>query len=122
MLLTAFFGAVENGWYVVKSKWLAEEIENMEQRVTESGKTRADHAKGEHDDRVFGAAQAYFTQHRHDLMVLRQKLRYEDPSDGRIMIETGPSKLNIVIPGEKWLNSKLLTDERTKQRAVRSAF
>ena len=122
MLLTAFFGAVENGWYVVKSKWLAEEIENMEQKVTESGKTRADHAKGDHDDRVFGGAQAYFTQHRHDLMVLRQKLRYEDPSDGRIMIETGPSKLNIVIPGEKWLNSKLLTDERTKQRAVRSAF
>jgi hypothetical protein len=118
MLLTAFFGAVENSWYKVRSKWLAGEIEEMEQKVTESGKTRADHARGEHDDRVFAAAMAYFTMHRHDLMVQREKLRYEEPSDGRILIETGPSKLSIVIPGDKWLNSKLAKDEKSRSRDV----
>ena len=118
MLLTAFFGAVENSWYLVRSKWLAKEIEEMEQKVTESGKTRADHAKGEHDDRVFAAAQAYFTMHRHDLMVLRQKLKYEDPSDGRIAIETGAARMTIQIPGEGWMQSKLAIDERVKRKGL----
>ena len=119
LLLSRFFGAVENGWFVVRSKWLAEEITDMEQKVTESGKTRADHAKGEHDDRVFAAAMSYFTLHQHDIMVERLKMRYESPSDGGIFIETGPCRQTIEIPGEKWLNSKLLTEGGARNREAR---
>ena len=119
LLLSRFFGAVENGWFIVRSKWLADEISDMEQKVTESGKTRADHAKGEHDDRVFAAAMSYFTLHQHDIMVERLKLRYESPSDGGILIETGPCRQTIEIPGAKWLNSKLLTDAGASGKQAR---
>jgi hypothetical protein len=119
LLLSRFFGAVENGWFIVRSKWLADEISDMEQKVTESGKTRADHAKGEHDDRVFAAAMSYFTLHQHDVMVERLKLRYESPSDGGILIETGPCRQTIEIPGAKWLNSRLLTGAAASSKEVR---
>ena len=119
LLLSRFFGAVENGWFIVRSKWLADEISDMEQNVTESGKTRADHAKGEHDDRVFAAAMSYFTLHQHDIMVERLKLRYESPSDGGILIETGPCRQTIEIPGAKWLNSRLLTGAAASSKEVR---
>lgn len=103
MLIGSSLGAVENRWYVVRSKWLAEEISGIEQRITESGKTRMDHETGEHDDRVFAAAMSYFTMHRHDLMAARMKMRYEEPSQSGIIIEHGPSVPTIVIPGsEKW--------------------
>src|SRR5208337_3470553 len=103
-----FFGAVENGWYVVRSKWLAQEISGMEQRITESGKTRVDHESGEHDDRVFGGAQAYFTMHRHDVMAARMKKRYDAPSGEGIIIEKGPSVPTITIPGSKRWSEHLI--------------
>jgi hypothetical protein len=108
MLLGAFFGAVENGWYVVRSKWLAEEMSGMEQRITDSGKTRVDHESGEHDDRVFRAAMSYFTMHKHDLMAARMKKRYDEPGEKGIIVEHGPSMQTIVIPGSKKWNSQNL--------------
>ena len=109
MLLGAFLGAVENGWYVVRSKWLAEEICGMEQRITESGKTRMDHESGEHDDRVFAAAMSYFTSHKHDLMASRMKKRYDEPKSGNMIIEHGPSTQTITIPTMKgWAASQHL--------------
>ena len=122
LLLSRFFGAVENGWYVVRSKSLAEEIAGMEQKVTESGKTRADHAKDEHDDRVFAAAMAYFTLHQHDVMVERLKKRYESPQDGGILIEKGLPSMTVEIPGKAWLSSRLQTSERTRSRAAALSF
>jgi hypothetical protein len=89
LLLSRFFGAVENGWYQVRSKWLAQEISGMEQKVTDSGKTRADHESGKHDDRVFAAAMSYFTLHQCDVMAERMKKRYDAPSDEGIVIEHG---------------------------------
>jgi hypothetical protein len=102
MLLGAFFGAVENGWYLVRSKWLAEEIIGMGQSITAGGKTRLDHESGEHDDRVFAAAMSYFTMHRHDLMAERSKKRYDIPAEGGIIIERGPSVMTTEIPGGKF--------------------
>ena len=102
MLLGAFFGAVENGWYLVRSKWLAEEIIGMGQSITAGGKTRLDHESGEHDDRVFAAAMSYFTIHRHDLMAERSKKRYDIPAEGGIIIERGPSVMTTEIPGGKF--------------------
>ena len=110
MLLGSFLGAVENGWYAVRSKWLAEEIQGMEQRITESGKTRMDHESGEHDDRVFAAAMAYFTVHKHDLMASRMKTRYDCPETGNIVVEHGPSVQTVTIPQMKgYLSSRHLT-------------
>lgn len=97
LLLSAFFGAVENGWYLVRSKWLAQEIAEMEQRVTESGKPRADHEAGKHDDRVFAAAMSYFTLHQCDVMAERMKKRYDAPSGEALVIEHGPAVAGQII-------------------------
>ena len=102
MLLSAFEYAVENGWYVVRSKWLQDELKELEQKVMASGKTRVDHASGRHDDRVFAAAMAYWTLHQRDEMMTRMKLRYEKPSEGGIIIERGPSVMTTEIPGGKF--------------------
>ena len=91
LLLSRFQSAVENGWYVVKSKWLAEEIEKQEQKTTAGGKTRSDHEAGGHDDRIFGAAMAYFTLHQCDVMALRMKKRYDEPTKSKLVIEKGPA-------------------------------
>ena len=102
MLLSAFESAVENGWYVVRSKWLQDELKELEQKVMASGKTRVDHASGRHDDRVFAAAMAYWTLHQRDEMMARMKLRYEKPSEGGIVILRGPSVMTTEIPGGKF--------------------
>ncbi len=112
MLLSSFFGAVENGWYVVRSPWLMEEISGMEQRTTDSGKTRADHERGEHDDRVFAAAMSYFTFHKHDLMAERMQKRYESPSESSIVVESGQCTQSIVIPGETWWKYQQAKEDR----------
>ena len=108
LLLSRFLGAVENGWYVVRSKWLAAEIAGLEQRITESGKTRVDHESGEHDDRVFGGAMSYFTLHQNDIMVERMKLRYDVPADKGIIIEHGPSVMTVNLPAMKGWPGKSL--------------
>lgn len=105
LLLSAFLTAVENGWYVVKSKWLAEEIKNLEQRVTASGKTRVDHESGEHDDRVFGAAMSYWTLHQVDIFAERAQMRYSRHDDGELKIERGPALTKTVIEGGKFWQS-----------------
>lgn len=107
LLLSSFQYAIENGWYVVKSKWLAEELKSQEQKMMNSGKTRVDHESGGHDDRIFGGAQAYFTLHQSDVLIERAKLRYEIPQNNEIIIEKGPSVQTIIIPGQAWFDSKM---------------
>ena len=104
LLLSRFFGAVENGWYTVRSKWLAQEISEMEQKVTDSGKTRADHESGKHDDRVFAAAMSYFTLHQCDVMAERMKMRYDAPSSEGLVIDSGPAvgAQYVVDGGSLW--------------------
>lgn len=104
LLLSRFFGAVENGWYTVRSKWLAQEISEMEQKVTDSGKTRADHESGKHDDRVFAAAMSYFTLHQSDVMASRMKMRYDQPQSQELEIEHGPAMgmQTVLTGGSLW--------------------
>jgi len=82
MLLNAFKFAIDNGWYKVNSKWLMEELEGHEQRITESGKTRSDHARGKHDDRIFSAAIGYFIQHDLDTLMEREHIRANTARSG----------------------------------------
>lgn len=99
LLLTAFQGAVDGGWYVVRSKYLMSEMETHEQRTTASGKTRSDHESGGHDDRLFAAAQSYFTMHQRDVLSERDKKRYAEPDDGGIEVDIGPSKMVVELTG-----------------------
>ena len=101
-LLSNFLSSVENGWYVVRSKWLADEIKGLEQRVTGSGATRVDHASDEHDDRVFAAAMSYWTFHTLDVMAERSKKRYDRADEVDLVIERGPAEMQIQIPGGKF--------------------
>ena len=80
MLLSAYKHAVDNGWFKVNSRWLLAEMEGHEQRTTESGKTRADHQSGKHDDRLFAAAMGYFTNHDLDAMMEREHKRCLQPT------------------------------------------
>lgn len=80
MLLDSYKNGCSNGWIKVNSKWLLQEMEGHEQRVTEGGKTRADHARGKHDDRLFAAAMAYFTHHDLDVMMEREHKRCQAPT------------------------------------------
>lgn len=80
MLLDTFKNAVNNGWYKVNSRWLLEEMEGHEQRVTEGGKTRADHASGRHDDRIFASSMAHFTLHDLDVLIEREHKRCLQPT------------------------------------------
>jgi len=102
LLLSAYQYALDGGWYVVRSKWLAQELCNLEQKVMPSGKTRVDHESGGHDDRVFAGAQAYWTLHQNDCMMERAKKRYEEPDDGDILVETGHAAMTVEIPGGRW--------------------
>lgn len=108
MLLSTFQYAVENGWYVVRSKWLAEELRALEQKTMASGKTRVDHAAGRHDDRCFAGAMGYFTLHQRDVMMERAKKRYDAPAEGdAIVIDRGQAKMTVEIGGSKlWARSR----------------
>lgn len=81
MLLGYFKYAIENGWFIVNSRWLLEEIEGFEQHLTTNGKTRMDHQSGKHDDRIFAAAMSYFTMHDVDVMIERAKKKFAAPDD-----------------------------------------
>ena len=107
LLLSAFQSGIENGWYVVRSKWLAEEIQNLEQKTMASGKTRVDHESGKHDDRAFSAAMGYWNMHQADVFAERSKKRYETPDDGRIIVLKGPSVQEITVPGAEWFSRNL---------------
>ena len=98
MLLSAYKHAVDNGWFKVNSRWLLEEMEGHEQRTTESGKTRADHQRGKHDDRLFAASMSYFTNHDLDAMSEREHKRCLQPT-GEIEweIETAPYAGAIIM-------------------------
>ena len=118
LLLSAFQYAIENGWYTIKSKFLAGEIGALEQKFMPSGKTRVDHESGGHDDRVFAAAMAYWTLHQADCLVERAKKRYDPPENNKIIVDFGPAGNTIEIPGGKWWDSMLLRDEKRMERRV----
>jgi len=75
-LMNRFIDAVRNGWYRANSKWLIQEMENLEKKTTAAGKTRIEHKSGKHDDRVRAAAMSYFTRHHLDVLSERATKTY----------------------------------------------
>lgn len=98
LLLGTFKHAVENGWAEVNSRWLLGEIEALEQIVGTTGKIRQDHRSGEHDDRIFAAAMAYFTFHDNDLMAERSKKKYSKSMDKGWDVDYSPWVLSVPNP------------------------
>lgn len=90
MLLGMFKGAIDGGWFIVNSRWLLEEIEALEQKISEAGVTKQDHMQGKHDDRYFGAAMSHFTLHDLDVMSERMKQRYNADDDEPLVVDLRP--------------------------------
>lgn len=76
MLVGSFVDAIKNGWYRPNSKYLIKELEGFERRYTNAGKSRMEHQSGKHDDRIFAAAQAYFTRHHMEVHRERSTKQY----------------------------------------------
>lgn len=103
MLLGAFKDAIENGWFVIKSPYLATELKEQEQVVMASGMTRMDHASGKHDDRIFAAAMSYFTLHHKDVLAERSKKRWNSVANEPMIIDTRPYAVEIEMgKGKLW--------------------
>lgn len=100
MLLGYFKSAVDNGWYEPHSRFLIGEIEAFEQTQTASGKTRADHRSGMHDDRIFAAAMSYFTLHDMDILAERSKMRYAKPEENELEVDFSPWAGPVIEPSE----------------------
>lgn len=99
LLLGTFKHAVENGWYEINSRFTLAEIEALEQIVGTTGKVRQDHRSGEHDDRIFAAAMAYFTFHDNDIMAERSKKKYSKVSDEGFDVDYSRWTLTVPNPG-----------------------
>ena len=78
MLMTKFVDAVNGGWYEPRSKWLIEELRDLERHITGS-KSKMEHGDDKFDDRVRAAAQSYFTAHDMDVLTERAQKRYAPP-------------------------------------------
>ena len=99
LLLGTFKHAVENGWYEINSKWTLAEITALEQITSASGKVKQDHRSGEHDDRIFAAAMAYFTFHDNDIMAERSKAKYNKSQDEGYEVDYSPWMQSVENPG-----------------------
>lgn len=75
--------AVEGNWLKINSKFLLNEFQQLEKRHTSEDRSKMEHMKGKHDDRVFAAFIAYVIAHTKDVMAERQKKRYATPA-GRL--------------------------------------
>lgn len=103
MLLNVFRYAVENGWIILHSPFLLEEMKDFEIN-TDGAKPRLDHQKGKHDDRIFAMAMAYFTMHDLDIMIERAKKKFNaTPISNEYIVNYAPA--TVSIPGvtlEQW--------------------
>ena len=98
ILMGRFVEAVEGGWYKPKSKWLIEELKNLERHGSDSGKDKMEHRQGCFDDRVRAAAMSYITFHTYDDLAERAQRRYAAPPSRRTATK-GVCRANMVSVG-----------------------
>lgn len=80
LLMDRYIEAVRGGWIKLNSRWLIEECKTLERKTMSSGKTRQEHQKGKHDDRVLASAISYFSRHALDVLAERAQRKYSKPS------------------------------------------
>lgn len=100
MLLSFYTSSVENGWYVVRSKFLQNEILKSEMRVMKSGQTRMDHTSGNHNDRIFGSALSHWTLHDAECLAEWSKKKYASANSSPPKIDYSPYTVQVNVGGE----------------------
>ena len=80
ILIDSFVHSVQNGWYVVNSPWLIDEMNHFEVHYTASGKEKKEHEDGEHDDGLFAAAISEIIVNDLKSMTERSKKRFGNPA------------------------------------------
>lgn len=81
MLLGRFQDALNGGWIKISSPMALRQLSTWVRKVSAAGKSKLDHESGQHDDNIMGLAMAYFTRHSNDVLVNRQTLKYDSPSE-----------------------------------------
>jgi len=99
MLMARFTEAITGGWYKPQSPFLIQELQSLE-RKEKNGKSRLEHQKGKHDDRVMAAAHSYWTFHDLDVMAERSQIRYTPPSTKPPTVDYSFSNSSEVSVGE----------------------
>lgn len=96
--------AVDGGWYKINSVFLKNEFGQLEKRRTSEDKSKIDHVKGKHNDRVFAAFIAYVIAHGKDILAERQKRRYSQPKSDLPELnldDYNPFSFTVSGPGEE---------------------
>ncbi len=72
MMLESLKLGLESGWIIVNSDDTVDEIKSQEAEELDSGKTKYEHADGEHDDCLFAMGIAYFCSHDDEALAERK--------------------------------------------------
>jgi hypothetical protein len=72
LMLETLKMSVDYGWVVINSVITHEELANQEADETDSGRTKYDHADGEHDDTIFSLGIAIFCSHDKETLAARK--------------------------------------------------
>lgn len=99
-ILNRFVDAVNNGWYKPNSPYLIQELAAFERKYTAAGRTKLDHQSGKHDDRIWGAAQAYITRHHMDVFTDRSSRKYSVRTGQLPELNRDRSELNKMSVGD----------------------
>ena len=78
-MMNRFVDAINNGWYKPNSKYLINEIRDLERKIV-SGQSKMEHRSGNYDDRVRAAAHSFITRHHIDNQAERSQKRYAGPA------------------------------------------
>lgn len=98
-MLETFKLHCESGWIVINSENTLGEMQNQEAEEMDGGKTKFDHASGQHDDSIFATGIAFFCLHFND--TLMEKL------EGGILKRKGsPKKITALTKPEVELESR----------------
>lgn len=101
ILIDSFVHSVQNGWYVVNSPWLMEEMEHFEVHYTKAGKEKKEHEDGEHDDGLFASAISEIIVNDIKTMTERSKKRFMGDLSGQALppVDIEPWRGNRVATG-----------------------
>jgi hypothetical protein len=90
-VMNRFIDAVAGGWYKINSRYLLQECQDLERRITIAGKTKLEAQRGKHDDRFRAGSLSYITRHHMDVFQERST-RHFDPN------MTQPVEINMDYP------------------------
>lgn len=99
LMMEALKHGIDNEWVIINSERTQFDLENLESEELDSGKTKYEHAEGEHDDCYVSLAIAYFCSHDKETMTQRQKgnLKPKRKADISTMEEPETSSAEVML-------------------------